>query len=63
MDKGDFETSLAGEKLWSLPLYEGAAASCKAGNTYGDCAVVDINGKPHIVAMMQGGGLSIFEIQ
>ena len=62
-DKGDFETSLAGEKLWSLPLYEGAAASCKAGNTYGDCAVVDINGKPHIVAMMQGGGLSIFEIQ
>ena len=62
-DKGDFENSLAGEKLWSLPLYEGDEASCIAGNTYGDCAVVDINGKPHIVAMMQGGGLSIYEIQ
>ena len=62
-DKGDFETSLAGEKIWDIPLYEGDAASCKAGNTYGDCAVVEIDGKLHIVAMMQGGGLSIFEIQ
>ena len=62
-DKGDFETSLAGEKLYSIPLYEGDKASCKAGNTYGDCSVVTIDGKLHIVAMMQGGGLSIFEVK
>lgn len=62
-DKGDFEASLTGEKLYSFPLYEGDKSSCTAGNTYGDCAVVDIDGKPHIVAMMQSGGLSIFELK
>lgn len=62
-DTGDFETSLAGEALYTIPLYEGEEASCKAGNTYGDCSVVEINGTPHIVAMMQGGGLAIFEMK
>ncbi len=62
-DKGSFEASLTSTKLISLPLYEGDKASCTAGNTYGDCAVVTINEKLHIVAMMQGGGLSIFEIK
>lgn len=62
-DKGSFEASLTSTKLFELPLYEGDAASCAAGNTYGDCAIVTINEKPHIVAMMQGGGLSIFEIK
>ena len=62
-DKGNLEESLASYKFFNLPLYEGEQASCVAGNTYGDCAVVTINGKLHIVAMMQGGGLSIFEIK
>lgn len=62
-DKGSLEESLASYKFFNLPLYEGEQASCVAGNTYGDCAVVTINGKLHIVAMMQGGGLSIFEIK
>ena len=62
-DKGSLQESLTSTKLFELPLYEGAAASCSAGNTYGDCAVVTVNDKFHIVAMMQGGGLSIFEIQ
>lgn len=60
-DLGSLETSLQGEPLYRIPLYEGTEASCKASNTYGDCNVVEINGKLHIVAMMQGGGLSIFE--
>ena len=62
-DKGSLAESLASAKLFELPLYEGEKASCTAGNTYGDCAVVTIDGKLHIVAMMQGGGLSIFEIK
>lgn len=61
-DQGSLEASLAGELLYDIPLYEGEEASCAAGNTYGDCSVVEINGRLHIVAMMQGGGLSIFEI-
>lgn len=60
-DLGSLETSLAGEPVFSAPLYEGEKASCAAGNTYGDCSVVEIDGKLHIVAMMQGGGLSIFQ--
>lgn len=62
-DKGGFEESLTSAKLFELPLYEGDKASCIAGNTYGDCAVVTVSSKLYIVAMMQGGGLSIFEIQ
>lgn len=61
-DKGDFKSSLASDKLFTLPLYDGDKASCAAGNTYGDCAVVTIDGELHIVAMMQGGGLSIFKV-
>ena len=62
-DLGSLEASLQGEPLYKIPLYEGTEASCKAANTYGDCNVVEINGKPHIIAMMQGGGLSIFEMK
>lgn len=62
-DKGSLAESLASNKLFNLPLHEGDAASCAAGNTYGDCAVVTVNDKLHIVAMMQGGGLSIFEVK
>lgn len=62
-DKGGFETSLTSDKIFELPLYEGDKASCAAGNTYGDCAIVTVNSKLYIVAMMQGGGLSIFEVQ
>jgi len=61
-DLGSFATSLASEPVFTAPLYEGDAASCAAGNTYGDCAVVDVDGVLHIVAMMQGGGLSIFRL-
>lgn len=62
-DKGSLSESLASEKLFELPLHKGSESSCEAGNTYGDCAVVTVDSKLHIVAMMQGGGLSIFEIQ
>lgn len=61
-DLGTFETSLAGEPVFTAPLYQGDKASCAAGNTYGDCSVVEIDGALHIVAMMQGGGLSIFKL-
>lgn len=61
-DLGTFETSLAGEPVFTAPLYQGDKASCVAGNTYGDCSVVEIDGALHIVAMMQGGGLSIFKL-
>lgn len=61
-DLGTFETSLAGEPVFTAPLYQGDKASCAASNTYGDCSVVEIDGKLHIVAMMQGGGLSIFHL-
>lgn len=62
-DKGSLAESLSGEIIYDIPLYEGEEASCKAANTYGNCCVVKIEGKLHIVAMMQGGGLSIFEIK
>lgn len=62
-DKGSLEESLASTKFFNIPLYDGEQATCVALNTYGDCAVVTINGKLHIVAMQQGGGLSIFEIK
>lgn len=62
-DLGSLEASLQAEPLYRIPLYEGDEASCKAANTYGDCSVVEIDGKLHIVAMMQGGGLSIFELK
>lgn len=62
-DLGSLEASLMGEPIYSIALYEGDEASCKAGNTYGDCSVVEIDGKLHIVAMMQGGGLSVFELK
>lgn len=62
-DKGSLEESLASTKFFNIPLYDGEQATCIAGNTYGDCAVVTINDKLHIVAMQQGGGLSIFEIK
>lgn len=61
-DNGNFESSLAGEVVFTAPLYEGDEATCAAGNTYGDCSVVEIEGELHIVAMMQGGGLSIFKL-
>ena len=61
-DLGSFATSLASEPVFTAPLYEGDAASCAAGNTYGDCAVVEVDGTLHIVAQMQGGGLSIFKL-
>ena len=61
-DLGSFATSLASEPVFTAPLYEGDAASCAAGNTYGDCAVVEVEGALHIVAQMQGGGLSIFKL-
>lgn len=61
-DLGSFATSLASEPVFTAPLYEGDAASCAAGNTYGDCAVVEVDGALHIVAQMQGGGLSIFKL-
>lgn len=61
-DKGSLEASLSADKFFNLPLFKGDNASCTAGNTYGDCAVVTINDKLHIVAMMQGGGLRIFEV-
>ena len=57
-----FATSLASEPVFTAPLYEGDKASCAAGNTYGDCAVVEVDGALHIVAQMQGGGLSIFKL-
>lgn len=62
-DLGSLEASLQAEPLYRIPLYEGDEASCKAANTYGDCSVVEIDDKLHIVAMMQGGGLSIFELK
>lgn len=62
-DKGSLEASLTSKKLFELPLYDGSAASCEAANTYGDCSVVTIDGELHIIAMMQGGGLSIFKIK
>ena len=61
-DLGSFAASLASEPVFTAPLYEGDAASCVAGNTYGDCAVVEVDGALHIVAQMQGGGLSIFKL-
>ncbi len=61
-DLGSFAASLAAEPVFTAPLYEGEEASCSAGNTYGDCAVVEVDGALHIVAQMQGGGLSIFKL-
>lgn len=61
-DLGGFAASLAGEPVFTAPLYDGEEASCPAANTYGDCSVVEIDGALHIVAMMQGGGLSIFKL-
>lgn len=61
-DKGSLAASLAGEPVFRAPLYEGEEASCAAGNTYGDCAVVEIDSVLHIVAQMQSGGLSIFRL-
>ena len=61
-DKGSLAASVASEPVFTAPLYEGDKASCAAGNTYGDCAVVTVDGATHIVAMMQGGGLSIFKL-
>ena len=61
-DKGSLAASVASEPVFTAPLYEGEDASCAAGNTYGDCAVVNVDGATHIVAMMQGGGLSIFKL-
>lgn len=62
-DKGSFAASLAGEPVFTAPLHEGDAATCAAGNTYGDCAVVTNSGNLYIVAMMQGGGLSVFRVK
>ena len=61
-DKGSFAASLAGEPVFTAALYEGEESSAVASNTYGDCAVVEIEGALHIIAQMQNGGLSIFKL-
>ncbi len=61
-DKGSLAASLAGEPVYKAALYEGEESSAVASNTYGDCAVVEIEGKLHIIAQMQNGGLSIFRL-
>ena len=59
-DKGSLAASLASEPVYTAALYEGTESSATASNTYGDCAVVEIEGALHIIAQMQNGGLSIF---
>ena len=61
-DKGSLAASLAGDPVYTAALYEGTESSATASNTYGDCAVVEIEGALHIIAQMQNGGLSIFKL-
>lgn len=40
-----------------------AKSAVPAGSTVGDCVVKDVNGVTYVAALLQGGGLSLFQLQ
>ena len=64
----DFPSVLkAGENLLEFPLQDAAdfevAATVPASSSVGDCTVHTVNGNTYIATLLNGGGLSLFQLQ